>query len=452
MRSVRRLALLALAVAAGTLAFATSARAVAIPWCGTGEPTTDQPDAVSAYEWHVVYALPDGSPDRFAAFAPRFAGDAATMSAWWVGQDSTRTPRYDLIDAPSCGSQFGRIDISLVHVAAGISDFEGIANAVRAAGFESPDKGYLIYFDGSPHVGDEYGVCGESIVDSVAFAYSIDYLRTCGQESSDDTRALIVTHEMTHGMGAVPDEAPHVCNNGHVCDSPSDLMKAVFEAGDSLAGVTLDVGRDDYYGHTGSWWDVRNSGLLYDLDQSLAPAPTIVRLTATDTAGSIRVDWAPSGSADGLYYRVYDGQGNLTNEDQQSTELTASGTRGQIFTWTIRSATATGFLSPPATLHYKVGYGIVDASGALLQDTVKPASVTHLRVTNTGTKVVLRWAKVGDPIGLRGYRVTAPGLTPLVVTGTTASFPRGRVRGKTVSVAAVDRAGNVGAAATARVR
>jgi len=65
---------------------------------------------------------------------------------------------------------------------------------------------------------------------------------------------------------------------------------------------------------------------------------------------------------------------------------------------------------------------------------------------------VLRWVKVADPIGLRGYRITAAGLKPLVVTGTTASFPRARVRGKTVSVAAVDRSGNVGAAATARVR
>ena len=452
LRSVRRLALLALAVGAGTLALAASARALTIPWCGTGEPTTDQPDAVSAYEWHVLYALPDGSPDRFAAFASHFTGDAAAASAWWVGQDSTRRPRYDLIDAPSCGNEFGRLDISLVHVPAGITDYDGIVNAIRAAGFQSPDKGYLVYFDGTPHAGDEYGLCGLGANDNVAFAYSIVFLQTCGQESSDDFRAMVATHEMAHGMGAVPDEAPHVCDNGHVCDSPNDLMKAVADPGDSLATAVLDVGHDDYYDHPGSWWDMRNSSLLYDLDQSLAPAPTIVNLTATDDSGGIRVDWEPSASVDGLYYRIYDGQGNLVNDGQYATELTAIGTLGQVFTWTIRAATQTGFLSPPATLHYKVGYGIVDASGALLKDTVDPAPVTHLHVTYAAAKVVLRWAKVGDPIGLRGYRVTVPGLKPLVVTGTTASFPRVRVRGKTVSVAAVDRSGNVGGAATARVR
>jgi hypothetical protein len=73
-------------------------------------------------------------------------------------------------------------------------------------------------------------------------------------------------------------------------------------------------------------------------------------------------------------------------------------------------------------------------------------------VSVSGAKVVLRWPAVADPIGLRGYRVTAPGLKPVLVTGTSASLPRARVRGKTVSVAAVDRSGNVGPSATARPR
>jgi hypothetical protein len=432
---------LAVVAATATLALATSARAAPIAWCGTGEPTTDVADAVSAFEWHVVYAVPADGVDRFAAFAPQFAGDAAAMTSWWLGQDSTRKP---------CASEFGRIDISLVRVPAGVTSFQGITDAVRAAGFENPDKGYLVYFDGSPHVGTEFGLCGQGGIDDVAFAYSVVYLQTCGQQTDDNTRALIATHEMTHGMGAVPDEAPHICDSGHVCDSPNDLMKSVFSQGDSLASVLLDVGRDDYYAHSGNWWDVRNSGLLYDLDQSLAPAPDVVDLTATDTAGIVRVDWAPSAPQANLYYHVYDASGKLTNDDQEATSLVTTGTSGQILTWTIRAVTDGGFLSPPATLRFKVDYGIVDASGTLLRDTVPPAAVRNLHASVSGTKDVLRWSKVADPIGLRGYRVVVAGRPPLIAAGSSMSFPRQRVRGKKVSVAAIDRSGNIGQAAIAR--
>jgi hypothetical protein len=257
---------------------------------------------------------------------------------------------------------------------------------------------------------------------------------------------------MTHGMGAVPDVAPHACDSGHVCDSSSDLMKAVLDPSDTLANLILDVGRDDYYGHNGNWWDVKNSGLLYDLDQSLAPAPTIVNLTATDTAGIVRVDWAPSTAAQDVYYRIYDENGALTNGDEESSEILMPGAIGKVYSWTVRAANGAGFLSPPATIRFKNGYGIVDASGALIRDTVKPAGVGRVRVSASAAKVVLTWPKVADPLGLRGYRVTVPGFRPLVVAGTTTSLPNARVRSKTVAVAAVDEAGNVGPAATVHIR
>ena len=56
------------------------------------------------------------------------------------------------------------------------------------------------------------------------------------------------------------------------------------------------------------------------------------------------------------------------------------------------------FTSCPATLRFKVGYGIVDASGALVRDTVPPAAVGRVRVSVSGAKAVLRWSRVADPI------------------------------------------------------
>jgi hypothetical protein len=82
---------------------------------------------------------------------------------------------------------------------------------------------------------------------------------------------------------------------------------------------------------------------------------------------------------------------------------------------------------------------------------VPPRAVTGLRASVSGTKSVLRWSRVADPIGLRGYRVTVVGRPPLIAAGTTVSFPRARVRGRKVSVAAIDRSGNVGPAAIAHL-
>jgi hypothetical protein len=60
---------------------APAAAAAPLPWCGSGEPAADLPDAVSAFEWHVVYAIPNDGADRFGYWAPRISGDIAAMSS-----------------------------------------------------------------------------------------------------------------------------------------------------------------------------------------------------------------------------------------------------------------------------------------------------------------------------------------------------------------------------------
>jgi hypothetical protein len=253
-----------------------------------------------------------------------------------------------------------------------------------------------------------------------------------------------------HGLGAVTSSAPNACDSGHVCDGGDDLMKSLFAPGDSLARLTLDLGRNDYYGHDGNWWDTKDSELLYRLDASLDPAPEIANLTATSTAGVVRVDWSSSVLQSGVRYRVYDESGDLLRDDASST-ITASGELGETLSWTVRAVNEAGFLSRPATLHFKVGFGIVDAAGALLRDTVPPAEVQGLRASRARLQLVLRWAPVTDPIGLKGYRVTVAGSKSVLVRGTTTQFPFARVRGKAVTVLAVDQAGNTGLAARLRI-
>jgi hypothetical protein len=449
----RRVLLIALAAAAAALAFGAPARAGAVPWCGSGEPTADLPDAVSAIEWHIVYAMPADGVDRFGFYAPRFVGDVAAISNWWLVQDSTRRPRFDLVDAPGCASEpYGRVDVSFLRLPKTTNDysFAAIVADVKAAGFSDPDKGYVVYYDGTLHAGDEYGLCGQGGTDDHAYAYAVIYLQSCEQSYSDDTRALVTAHEMEHGMGAVQPDAPHLCSSGHVCDSPADLMKPSIKAGDTLSSTALDVGRDDYYGHTGKWWDARNSGMLYDLDQSLDPAPDIVNFTATSVGSAVTVSWAPSVQQSLLVYHLYDAQGNLVRDDQTTTTILTTADPGTTLLWTLRAENGGRFLSKPATLRFKVGYGIVDAAGTLLRDTVAPGRVSGLSAKRSGKQVVLRWGTVVDTLGLRGYRISAPGMRAVVVRTTTTRLPLAGVKGKTLSVAAVDLAGNLGPAATVR--
>jgi hypothetical protein len=250
-------------------------------------------------------------------------------------------------------------------------------------------------------------------------------------------------------LGAVPDEAPHACNSGHVCDSANDLMKAELQDGDSLANLQLDVGRDDYYGHSGAWWDTRNSDLLYALDRNLPAAPAIVA-TATSSGQNVEVDWASSPVNDAVDLRIYGADGSFLQQIQHSS-FADQGAIGEMLTWVLRSVDVGGFLGPPTTLHFKVGYGIVDATGKVTKDTVPPGAVRNVRAGRSGTRVIVSWAKVPDLIGLRGYRVSVPGLAPAVVKTTAASIPLAYARGKTVTVAAVDEAGNRGAAGTVRI-
>lgn len=441
-----------LAALGGGLAHAQTAHAAVLapPWCGSGEPTTDQPDAVNAFSWHVLYAVSSDAPDAFAATAPRIAGDVQAVTDWWRSQDPTRTLRFDLLTTPGCASDAARVDISFLRLPQGASsyDYDSIVAAARDAGFDSPDKGYLVYYDGAR---SDQTLCGQGAQANVSFAFVVVYLQACDLATDDVIRPIVAVHEMVHGLGAVSPDAPNYCNDGHVCDSSADLMKAVLDGTETLAGLKLDVGHDDYYDHGGSWTDVRDSLLLSRLDDPRPAPPAIAGLTATSCCGGeVTVSWAAAPA--GYDFRLYDLTGALLRDDAETT-LTTAGAVGDTVGWTLRTVDDTGLLGAAATLRFKVGYGIVDANGTLLQDTVAPAAPTRLRAVAKGKQVVLGWRAVADPIGLRGYRVVVPGVLQRLVTGTTTlTMPLAKLRGRTVQVRAVDEAGNVSGPVTVRVR
>lgn len=443
---------LGLATLAAIVALGAAAPAHAstpMPWCGTGSSAVDRlPDATAAYAVHVAYVRAPGAADRFAELAPRIVGDVAAFDAWWRREDATRTPRFDLFPAPGCATAFGALDISNVQLqrpVGGISSaFQEIRLQLSAdVGFNEPEKAYLVYFDGSTgQVGNER-VCGQGArAGGFGLAgLAVVYLDSCGADTGDSLRPVVAVHELVHVFGAVDRSAPNSCQSGHVCDFPQDLMTAVL-TGAELDAHVLDFGRNDYYGHSGVWSDVQDSTFLEPLDSPDRTAPTVPEGLRVGDApgGSVRVSWRASTDDVGpVSYRVY--QDRRFNREVTATSVLLPDT-GQTAAYSIRAADRAGRLSAPVTVLFRSGVGMVDERGQLVLDTVRPSAVTRVTIRRTAKTAVLSWPAVRDAGGVRAYRVRI-GSRTLTVRRPTITIARVRVTGA-VSIAAIDRAGNVG--------
>ena len=265
-----------LADTASLSARASLASPAPIAWCGTDAISEDRkPDALGGRQTRVIYAFPSDGPDNFATRASQIASSINAVDTWWRGQDPTRTPRFDLAVMPGCATTFGALDIAHVQLPHDSAYYFGISTEANRIGKLRTDlapvlthlgKKYLVYYDGPV----EFGICGEFNGASIRggpFSLAVMYVQgpgcpgPLGAGSNNDRSAA---HELLHSFGAVPVAAPHWCES-HTCDRPDDIMHAR-NLGYALDEVLLDPGRDDYYGHAGSWEDAQDSEWLRHLD------------------------------------------------------------------------------------------------------------------------------------------------------------------------------------------
>jgi hypothetical protein len=421
-----------------------------IPWCGTAPTALDRlPDSTPGYAVHVTYVHPAGFPDRFAEWAPRIVGDIAAIDAWWRTQDANRAPRFDVLATP-CASMFGQLDLSSVTLPEPAGGIDTAFTSLRFLlaeehGFIEAEKAYLVYYDGPTGQTSPAGsVCGQGGSRTSGLpGLAAVFLDSCGAEATDTIRPVVVVHELLHVLGAVPFGAPHVCRGGHVCDVPGDLMTASL-SGNPLEALVLDAGRDDYYDHPGGWPDARDSLFLERLDSpDRAPPSPTAGLTATNgpTPGFVRLSWRPATDDVGpVTYRVY--QDGRFDSATTSTSAMLGVDEDDTSAYSVRAADPVGHLGPLQTIRFKLGVGIVDAQGRLVRDTVRPPGISGVSVRRAGKSIVLSWPAVLDGGGLRGYRARL-GTRTISVTKPALTLARNRVR-TSVSLAAVDRAGNIG--------
>lgn len=271
---MKRLLLLVGVVALAVPAVA-QARPEPVVWCGTDEVTQNRVpdlDVSSARQIRFVYAVPSDGADNFLSAASGIATDAAWIDEWWRAQDPTRAPRFDRYPFPGCTSPFGQLDIGFVRLPNPTAyytarDTPSLRLDRDLRGSFPPTQKTIVYFDGPV---SNSRVCGETDYlsettggdEGVVYVYVRSGCRLFPAGSGGS--AEVVTHELLHNLGAAPSEAPNECvdSDAHTCDSSGDIMYPFIGNGSTLDVVTLDVNRDDYYGHAGAWWDVQDSGWL----------------------------------------------------------------------------------------------------------------------------------------------------------------------------------------------
>jgi hypothetical protein len=276
---------------------AAPAASLAVPtqWCGVGVTAADRlPDAVGGRQIHVVYAVPADGPERFVAAANGIATDLATVDAWWRREDPARTIRFDTFPF-GCGG-LGQLDLSFVRLPQPTSfyaPFDGRFGRLAAdllPAFGASGKKYLVYVDGAI---EGAGVCGQSSIgqpdSGPTFAFVYLGVPRCGTLGGGSYTASTAAHELVHALGGVPVGAPHRCtDSAHTCDNGSDLMHPNGTEDNPIETIVLDVGRDDYYGHTGTWLDVQDSPFLRRLD--LPQQPLTVSLAGLTGSSKVTSD------------------------------------------------------------------------------------------------------------------------------------------------------------------
>jgi hypothetical protein len=448
--------------AAGALSSAAAPADLPARWCGD-RVDRDRPDVFQAFQTHVVYAVPADAPDRLEDRALGIVRDLSAIDAWWRAQDHTRSPRFDTAAFSGC-TGFEALDLSTVRLPRDSAHYRDVFDpysrivadvAASPSSFDDHDKKYLVFFDGPVA---RSAVCGTSsrAAEGGRRSMSVIYLASvCGAELGNGTRtAVTAVHELIHSLGALPTPPrsagpPNACprSPSHACDDRRDILWATARSDDSLAGKLLDVGGDDYYGHSGTWDDLQDSPYLWRLDgETPPPLGAVAELSATSRDTVVFLSWTPAAAAEyATRYRVYrDGRLLSTTNDLDDFD---SGLPGQTVVYGVRAVAEGGFLGPMTTIRFTLGLGIVDEAGVLVRDTVAPSEVDDVQAVERPRGAVrLRWSPASDAGGVRGYVVARGGhRVGGLVRSTSLSIQRPAAVGRW-TVRAVDQAGNLGPA------
>lgn len=231
--------------AGGSTTFALSIRAL------LERGTADRADDKTGPQVHVLYVLPSDGVDREIDTLGQIEGSVKAWNKWFV----TQTGKEIRVDTYGGGT----LDVTFLRLPRTDAEMNAAGGNVRdklefhllANSFDAVDKVYLVYYGGA---GDGCGRGAWPPVrhGNVAAMYvgspNCTPLALAGENDPPAFWDFLAPHEILHVLGFAPSCAAHHSENGHVTDSPLDLLYS--GGGQPWAPSTLDVNHDDYFGNT----------------------------------------------------------------------------------------------------------------------------------------------------------------------------------------------------------
>jgi hypothetical protein len=297
------------------------------------QPRTPAPvvcvgNGVDGKRVQVMYVRMANTADRYAAWVDAIRGWAAGVDEIFDRSARVTGGRRHIRFVTNANCQ---IDVLNVVLPAGTGEtFTGMIGALRARGYDSPDRKYLLFVDA-----DVYCGIGTAIGDSSPGPENRNnertgYARVDNPCWGSDTAA----HELTHTLGGVQHSAPNASGGWH-CTDEYDLMcysdpphyPAMAYPCPLAHGLSLDCNNDDYY-HTdpppdsylANHWNVANSAFL-----TTEQPPNVPPVIDLATPGDVRALVAPAAipltatavDPDGAMARVefYSGESLLASDD-----------------------------------------------------------------------------------------------------------------------------------------
>jgi hypothetical protein len=240
-----------------------------------GRALADRPDEVVGLQVHVMYVIPRDGIDRRLDVDGSIAGSVAAWDGWLAAQSGGERLRLDTA-AGALDITFARLRSTDASIAAeGPLVRNRLEGELRAVGLLDDNKLTAVYYDGTSTFSCGGGAWPPALVGRIGALYlhgappGSPRCDTIALSTDGTTMAYLefaMLHELVHTLGAVAICAPHEALNGHVGDSPSDLM---YSGDQPWHPTTLDVDRDDYWGHgRGDCMDLSRSAFLEPLPLS----------------------------------------------------------------------------------------------------------------------------------------------------------------------------------------